>query len=119
MVTAENLHALKNAAVTQSDLAHAEVGHGFKFIRDAFRHRARRRDFAKLNRFAPEPFPEPAAFERIRIEPQNKNRIFAVTMRAVVVAVPEIKLVFGRVGIDAINQRLTGLRGGAGGRRVK
>ena len=76
MVAAEDLHALEDAAVADGDFAHAEVGDGLEFGGDVGGHRSRRRR-EERNFLLLQPFPNPAGFQRIRVEPQDEDGIFA------------------------------------------
>ena len=93
MVAAENLHPLKDAPVGHFDFAETEVGDGFKFGGDTGKHFACGGNFPKADGFVPEPFPQPAGFQRVGIEPQNKKCILTGAMAAVLTVRVAILLV--------------------------
>ncbi len=108
MVAAEDLDAVEDAFVADFDFADAEVGDGLGFVpQGEFAwHTASRWNVAVIDRLMTEPFPNPTAFEFVgNTEMINVDGIFAVAMFAIIVIVPEIKLVASVVIEKAINKR--------------
>ena len=88
MVAAVDLHALKDAAIHEFDFADAEVGDGLEFVLHVPRQAAEPVKLTVLDGFVLEPFPDPAGFEGVVIEPADVNGVLAAAMGAVIIFVP-------------------------------
>ena len=75
------MNAAKDAGA-DFDFEVAKVGDGFKFLRDARRGGAKRREAGIVDRLVAQPFLQPVGFERKRSEVADKNRVLAVAAGA-------------------------------------